>query len=134
MAVSVKSVEQVVNLALERIGYPKRIGSIYEGSLAAREALTIYAETRDQLLRLINPDFARKTEALALSGQAAPVPWLYSYVYPVDCIKIRDLIIANFDPLNPYPSRFTVATDTVAGKVILSAYPFQTIVYTSMLT
>lgn len=130
MAVSVASPEDVVNLALARIGYPKRIGSILDGSMAARLALSIYAQTRDAVLRSADWGFAGKTAALVSSGQTPPPPWSYSYTYPLDALKIRDLIITAFDPLNPLPSRWVVQNDPVAGKVIVTAVPYVDVVYT----
>ena len=130
MAVSVSSPEDVVNLSLARIGYSKRIGSLLDGSMAARIALTVYAQTRDKMLRDGDWDFARKTAALVASGQSAPPPWSQSYAYPADSLRVRDLIVASFDPLNPIPSRWVIANDPVAGKVILSATAYATIVYT----
>jgi hypothetical protein len=130
MAVSVSTPEDVVNLALARIGFPHRIGSMFDGSMAARLALTIYGQTRDQLLRDGDWDFARKTNNLSASGSTAPAPWSFSYAYPSDALRVRDLIVATFDPLNPIPSRWVVANDPLAGKVILSATSYATIVYT----
>ena len=134
MAVSVSSPEDVVNLTLARIGYPKRIGSIYDGSLPARLALSIYAQTRDALLRSGDWGFACKTAALVSSGQTPPPPWAYSYTYPTDALKIRDLILTSFDLLNPLPSRWVVQNDPVAGKVIVTAVPYVDVVYTAKVT
>ena len=130
MAVSVSSPADVVNLSLARIGYPMRVGSLFDGSRAARAALTIYGQTRDSLLRTGDWDFARKTAGLNVSGSAAPAPWSYSYAYPSDSLRVRDLIVAAFDPLNPIPSRWVIANDPAAGKVILSATAYANIVYT----
>ena len=130
MSTSVSSPEDVINLALARIGYPKRIGSIYDGNLPAKLSLAIYAQTRDAVLRSADWGFACKTTALVNSGQTPPPPWAYSYTYPTDALKIRDLIISAFDPLNPLPSRWVVQNDPTAGKVIVTAAPYVDVVYT----
>ena len=105
MTSSVSSPEDVVNLAFVRMGYPMRVGSLYEGSKQAKHALDIYASTRDELLRSTEPLFSEGNIVLSLlkSAPAAgyippitwnpanhpPYPWLYEYGYPTDCLKIR---------------------------------------------
>jgi hypothetical protein len=44
------TVENICNQALDVIGYARHIGNIYEGSKAARVALDLYVQTRDEVL------------------------------------------------------------------------------------
>lgn len=100
------TIETVVNNALDQIGYSRHIGSIREGSPTARVALDLWAQTRDSLLRRLEPDWARKDGKLVqskaapnVSGSTAqydlipwsstypPLPWLYEYASPTDCVK-----------------------------------------------
>lgn len=101
------SIENICNNALDEIGYERHIGNIYEGSRAARIALDIWAQTRDSLLYQLEPDWARKDARLVLAKSAPniqgttarydvdtqwdnaypPVPWLYEYTLPDDCLK-----------------------------------------------
>lgn len=132
---SVTSVTEIVNQALDRVGYPQTIGDIREGTKQARLALEIYGQTRDQLLRQSDWGFAEKIAAAALSGQAAPAPWSIEYAYPADCIRLRNLFNASYlaDKNNPLPMLYTVASDTVAGKVILCDAAGATLVYTAQI-
>lgn len=104
---AVYAVEDLVNIALRQIGYPTPIGSIHEGSDASRVALDLYGQIRDELLRVKDWDFARVTVSLGAALKTAPVagygavpwstaypplPWIYSYGYPANCIEVRTLL------------------------------------------
>lgn len=137
MSAVITSPAQVVNLALSRIGYKKRIGNLYEGSEASKKALDIYAQTRDQLLRDGNWQFARRDAQLVLLKQAPaggyvttpwstaypPPPWRYEYTYPSDCLKVRNIkaqqIFANFLPRAVNFSVYNDSAYSPARKVIL---------------
>ena len=78
----------VVNMALELIGTQTQITSLTDGSAEANAASVVYAPVVQLMLRELDPDFARRTAALALSGAAVPViPWAYDYTYPADCVR-----------------------------------------------
>lgn len=81
--------EDLVNQALDAIGYPKHIGDMYEGSPASRCALEIYNDTRKQLLQEGDWPFCLAEQNLSLNGQTAPSPWLYEYAYPGGCVRVR---------------------------------------------
>jgi hypothetical protein len=134
MAASVTSPADAVNLALRRIGYQLRVGHLYDGSKAANNALDIYAQTRDALLRDGDWGFAQATTAAVASGQAAPTPWAVSYQYPADCLRVRNLIAAAFDANDPLPVLWEIATDAVAGTVILTNEANAKLVYTRQVT
>jgi hypothetical protein len=135
MATVITSPADVVNLALSRIGIKDRIGNIYEGSAAAKAALDVYAQTRDAVLRESNFGFSEKIDAAVLSGNVAPSPWSFEYVYPSDCLKLRDLFDADYlaDKNNPIPLRWVIGgPDT--GKVIWANVVGVTLVYTRQVT
>jgi hypothetical protein len=133
------AVEDLVNLALRRIGYTVPIGTIWEGSRASRAALEVYGETRDALLLARDWPFARQAVGLTLlktapvggygisawTSASPPPPWIYEYGYPANCIMVRAVrptpfIIPDFDPK---PSVFVVANDpsvSPVSKVILT--------------
>jgi hypothetical protein len=116
------SIEDVVNQALDQLGYPRHIGNIYEGSPAARVALDVWQQTRNSLFTRVRPDWAKKDAVLTLSksapniagGTAAydltpwsttypPLPWLYEYRSPSDClyplqIKTRQFFLPIWRP------------------------------------
>jgi len=136
MPASVSSPEDCINLALVRIGYKTRVGSVWEGSLASKVALSIYAQTRDAVLREGDWQFAEQITPAALTGNAAPFPWSSEYVYPSNCIKVRNLFQATYaaDTNNPSPTLWTVADSGTSAKVIWSKTPNATLVYTAQVT
>jgi hypothetical protein len=154
MVVSVQSPTDVVNLALVRIGYPLRIGNLFDGSRAAKKALDIYSQTRDELLRQDDWGFAERNQSLTLLKQAPPggyisvggwtpdypsIPWVYEYAYPSDCLKVRavkpePVFIQEFDP---QPFLYSVENDkflTPPQKVILCNVPSVILTYTGQIT
>ena len=96
----------VANQALDAAGADFTLGDLEEGTRAAQVCLRAYRNCVQQLLRAAHWNFARKQAPLVLiadaTGQTAnvgtlvPVPWIYSYQYPVDCMKAR------FIPWNPF--------------------------------
>jgi hypothetical protein len=126
----------VVNFALARAGYRPRVGSLYDGTLAAKKALDVYSQTRDELLRAGDWNFAMKNATGVASGGVVPYPWAASYAYPTDCLKVRSIYdsSATTDPFNPLPTTWTIYDDPVYGKVILTRATTATIIYTSQVT
>lgn len=157
MASSVSSPADLVNLALGRIGYKKRIGSLYEGSEAAVLALTLYAQTRDELMRQYDWDFAERQIVMTLlksaprggyfppvtwSSQYPPLPWLYEYAYPSDCLKVRSIkpqALFLFDP-DPQYNAFSLGDDAPVNdqaapvKVLLCNVDGAILTYTGQIT
>jgi len=141
MTVSLTSPEAICNVALQRIKFPQRIGSIWEGSRQSKACLDVYGQCRDDLLRSQDWGFARRDLDLTLLKQAPAggyvpptawnpatnpaLPWAFEYAYPADSLRIRairktDLFLVNYDPMD---NRFTVSNDddyTPAQKVILT--------------
>lgn len=155
MPASINSPADVVNLALRRIGYKLRVGSLLDGSMAASQALDIYAQTRDEVLRQNDWGFAERNVSLTVLKSAPaggyippatwnptnypPLPWAFSYEYPSDCIKVRSVKqppLFLFNPA-PQPNLFEVANDngsTPVRKVILANVPNAICVYTGQIT
>lgn len=140
----------VANQALDAIGAEFQIGDLEDGTREANVLNRAYRQCLMQLLRAAHWDFARKQAPLTLladaSGQTqgvgnlVPVPWIYEYSYPTDCLKARFIPWnqaaqnpavppGNITPVNPaspvvsglgqppltgqriVPARFTIATD-----------------------
>jgi hypothetical protein len=155
MPASVTSPADMINLSLRRIGYKLRVGSLYDGSNAAKTALDIYAQTRDAALVENDWDFAERNITMTLlksapvNGYVPPNVWnpatnpppgyLFEYAYPSDSLKVRavkpvPLFVVNFDP---QPNRFFLANDnyfTPTQKVILCDVPNANLVYTGQVT
>lgn len=129
---------QVVNSALEQIASQIQITSLTDGSPAAKAAATVYSPTVSLLLREIDPDFARFTAPLAIAVTPPSYPpWAYEYVYPADCLRLRQvrpLAGGILDINDPQPIRANVAFDIIAAvstKVILTNQVNALAVYTS---
>lgn len=131
---TVTSPEDVVNLALTRIGIRVRVVNMFEGSDQANAALNIYSQTRDEVLRRGNYGFSEKIAAAALSGNAAPAPWTYEYTYPTDCVRVRSMFNAAYlsDKNNPVRALYTIGDGAV--KAIWSNTAAPTLVYTARVT
>lgn len=163
MPLSLQSPEDICNDALVRIGWKgARIGSLYDGSEAAKKALDIYAQTRDMLLRWQDWGFAERNVTLTLL-LSAPIPgyvpgatpwtpgihpilpWRYEYAYPVDALKVRsirraEIFLRNYDPT---PKVWRVANDPAlvdpdgapsGQQVILCDVANAILVYTGQVT
>jgi hypothetical protein len=150
-----QSPADIVNQALARIGYKLRVGSLFDGSLAAKKALDIYVQTRDALLRDGDWPFAERNVAGTLLKSAPvggyippngwnpatnpPIPWLYELAWPADCLKVRavkptPIFVPNF---NPQPNIFTVLNDNAFAppqRVICCNVTSAIIVYTGQVT
>ncbi|HLX18468.1 MAG TPA: hypothetical protein VKS24_25045 [Bradyrhizobium sp.] len=134
------TVEQIVNQALYAIGYPRRIGNIYEGTAAARAALEVYGQTRDEVLSAQDWPFARAGGALPLTllkgppppGGYSPLqPWspiypaagfLYEYAYPADCLELRAVIAPPLALPNLDPKAVSWRLDNDATPVLSGPY------------
>jgi hypothetical protein len=150
MPASLQSPADIVNAALAQIGYKDRVATLFEGSRAAKNALDIYGQTRDEMLRLGEWPFAQRDVAGTLiksapaggyvpptvwSNTYPPLPWLYEYGYNSDFIKVRavkpaPILIPNY---SPQPHLFTVANDG-NQRVVLSNVANAVITYTGQVT
>ena len=113
MAATAPTVEDLVNQALNQIGYTRPIGDIYEGSAASRVALAYYGQTRDELLSSKEWPFAyREVVLAATTGVAALTPWIYEYNYPSDCLRMRQVrpgpLTGGARSNDPQPVKFRV--------------------------
>lgn len=154
MATPLQNPADCVNAALRKVGYRLSVGNLYDGSLAAQMALSIYGQTRDEMLDEFDWPFAERNVALTLlksapaggyippttwSSTYPPLPWAYEYAFPSDAIKIRALKEAPlflFNP-DPQPILYDVANDTysaVVQRVILANIPNAIAVYTGRIT
>ena len=155
MTASISTPADLVNLSLARVGYKKSIGNLYDGSEAAKLVLRMYAQTRDEFLRMSDTGFCERNVVATLLKAAPtggyfppngwngtnnpPLPWMFEYQYPSDAIEIRSIrraamFVQNFDP---QPNTFTVENDnyfTPPQRVILCNVPDATIVYTGQIT
>jgi hypothetical protein len=132
------TIESIVNQALDLVGYPDQIGNIYEGSKASVIALDTWGHTRDMLLMAAQPVWAKRDLPLTLVNQAPsitngyadysstpwdpnanpPLPWLYQYSYPPDCLLPLQIKVApSFLPVwRPRAKPWRAGFDSVFGN------------------
>ena len=156
MVASLQSAADIVNVSLARIGWKQQIGNLYDGSQAAQIALNVYGQTRDEMLRKVNPDFAMRNVAMTLLKSAPPggyvpgiSPWnpitnppvgyLFEYLYPPDCLKVRAVKPTPifFPNVDPRPYVFAIDNDnnyTPPKRVILCNVSDALLVYTGRVT
>jgi hypothetical protein len=134
---SLKNPAEVANAALVRMGFKLRVGSLFDGSDHASSILDIYGQTRDQMLREYDYDFAEQTAALTLlkfvptAGypwdpvSMPPAGWAFEYAFPSNALKIRIIqpqpnFLFNPDP-QFYPfSEYNDPRFTPPQRVLLS--------------
>lgn len=117
------TVETVCNEALDMIGYKRHIGSIYDGTPAARVALSCYAQTRDELLVGLQPHWSL-FEAVLVAQGTPDFPWQFSYTWPTaPAYALHILTLRNFDPvqqLDPRPIRFRALIFSPTSRLIFT--------------
>lgn len=97
----------IFNQVLDAIGSEVVVGDPQEGTREASVILRAYSQCLRQLLRAAHWNFARRqapmlmladaTGQTANVGTSVPVPWVYEYALPTDCMQVR------FVPSNPQP-------------------------------
>lgn len=128
-------IEGIINQALRAGGVPARIEEMYEGSDAARVALELYGQSRDELLDLQDWSFSRRTMPLTLLKGPPPAggynfaqPWsnlypapgfLYEYSYPGDALDVRAILQqpGPMPDLDPLPTLWRVDNDATPNIV-----------------
>lgn len=155
MALVLSSPTDLINDALVSIGRRNLVGNLYDGSTESQLSLAIYGQTRDDLLRAEDWDFAQAAANLTLlksapvGGYAPPLswnptdypspPWLFEYAYPADCLKVR---LVKAQPvlapnMAPSPNAFVTPNDNTLptpAQVILCNVPSAVCLYTRQVT
>ena len=118
----------VVNEALAQVGFDGApvTGSApsFDTSIQGKIAARIYVPTVQAVARQYEWDFSRQVAALSLSGNTAPFPWSYEYVYPALAVQLWQVAPPSLaDPYDPRPVDFVVGNaqvSSVSTKVIWS--------------
>ena len=106
----------------------------FDGTPAGNAAGVLYTPAVNLVLRELDPAFARRTGALAAAGGVIPAPWTNEYVYPADCLRLRQIRPAagSFNVNDPKPVRGQVAFDnSLPAKVIVCSIASAAASYTS---
>ena len=89
----------------------------FDSSTAGIALSKLYSPVVQTVGRQFAWDMARKTVALTPSGNTAPFPWSYEYLYPPNGIEVWQLHPNNIsDVNNPLPINWNVANGIVAGQ------------------
>lgn len=151
-----QSVVDICNLALDAIGTRSTISSLSEQSKEAKACARHYAQAVSSILQAARWNFARKQAPLSLlkdatlnPPQTVPVPWVYEYAYPSDCVQGRFILpqwwvgpsgvpgAVAAPQSNAPPVRWLVGLDQDASsnniKVILTNQPNAVLVYTAQI-
>ena len=112
----------IVNQAIQLIGdnQPLVTGTapVFDSSPAGKAAAQLYAPTVAAVARQFGWDFARHTDALALSGNVAPGGWAFEYLYPAAAVQVWSLLPTTIDANDPLPYNFNVANAAVGGSTV----------------
>lgn len=138
MAASVNSPADIINLALAVLGVPGRVGNLYDGSAAAKKALDVYAQTRDEVLRAKDWPFALRQVAGVASASVVS-GWAFTWTFPADCLRVRSVApqvipAPNYDPQPVLWSLFNDKTQNPPTRVITSQITPVTINYVGQVT
>lgn len=118
----------VCKQALASIGSRTTIVSLTDGSPEATYCSLLYAPLRDFLLREGDYDFALKRLPATPAGVQV-IPWVYSYNYPDDAIRIRQLIPTTYSALDPRPIEWNLY-NVSNTRYIVSKQSIDSILYT----
>ena len=112
---------QVANQAIQLLGdnEPAVTGQApnFDSSTAGIALSKLYGPVVQTVGRQFAWDMARKTVALTPSGNTAPFPWSFEYLYPPNGIEVWQLQPGNLaDVNNPLPINWNVANAIIAGQ------------------
>ena len=118
----------VVNEALALVGFDGApvTGNApsFDSSTSGKIASRIYVPAVQAVARQFEWDFSRQIASLSLSGNAAPFPWSYEYLYPALAVQLWQVTPPSLTDANdPKPVNFVVGNAQVASvstKVIWS--------------
>lgn len=125
----------IVNQAIDAIGWENTIGDLEEGTFEARIVLRHYAPSVEEILRAAPWNFARKQQLLTLlqdatastAGAGTGTPgmglWVYEYAWPIDCLHARYVpVTGNINPPTP-PGNIQPAHPSSPTTTLPSPWP-----------
>jgi len=129
--------QNVANQAIQLLGDNQPLVSAgapsFDASPAGVALAQVYAPTVAAVLRQFGWDLARNTQALVLTGNAAPFPWAYEFTYPANCLEVLQIAPTSVsDPNDPLPVNWSIGNDVVSGtqvKVIFANLATGNLIY-----
>lgn len=104
------------------------------GGQASVAANILYGSVVQMILREQDWEFSRLTAPLSITANTPAYPWTYEYLYPTDCLKVRQVQPSTWVAGDPQPVRWEVADHPVGGaptRVILCNLANAQLVYTT---
>lgn len=122
----------IINRALTEIAARQPITTLTgaEGVAAAQ----LYQPAVEFLLRQQDFEFSRSTKTLTTGAGTPPLQWAFQYLYPTDCLRIRQVTPTVWDPFDPPLCRWDVGTVSISAvqtRVIWTDIAAAKIVYTT---
>ena len=113
----------IANQAIQLIGdnQPAVTGVApnFDSSAAGVALSRLYMPCVQTVARQFGWDFARNTVTLATTGNHAPFPWTYEYLYPSNGVEVWQIAPPSLaDPNNPLPINWDVANAVVDNAVV----------------
>jgi hypothetical protein len=130
----------IVNQAVQLLGWdnPTPVTGVapnFDTSTLGKAAAAIYAPCVATVARQFGWDFTRNMVGLTLSGNVAPFPWSYEYLYPTNGIQVWQVMPSSTsftDFNNPLPVNWVVGNAVVSSiqtKVIWTNMASARVVY-----
>jgi len=110
---------QAVNLMGDNQPPVTGVAPNFDDSRAGKALRYIYTPTVQTVGRQFEWDMSRRTVALTPSGNAAPFPYAFEYLYPTNGIEVWQLFppqAAVPDLNNPLPTNWTVGNAVVTAQ------------------
>jgi hypothetical protein len=123
---------ELVNQALAVAGTRTQLTAVDTSTSEGSYAGLFYNPIRDFMLREGDYDWALAYVVPTISG-VVPNPWTYQYSYPPTALRIRQVIPAVYDPLDPQPIAWNVITTgpgAGASHFIITKEQLQGVVFT----
>lgn len=122
---------EIAKEALAQIGTRSKITSLTDGSAEAQYVNLLYAPIRDFLLTDGDYDWSMAAAALVPVVSRSSI-WDYEYTYPTSALRIRQVIPAAIDMLDPRPIAWVVAVAAGASaRAIFTSQPAASALYTT---
>lgn len=129
----------VANRALAQIAAQYTLtgapGTLFDGSVVGQAAALLYQPAVLTILRAQDWEFSRASVALTSTGLTPPYPWGGEFLYPADCVRVRQVAPAALtDPNNPFAVTWDVGERLIAAvptRVIWCNIPTPLLWYTT---
>ena len=128
----------IVNRAAAQIAGQAQVSGTFPnftgGGNVSTYANILYAGVVNMVARQQDWECFRYVVALTPSGNAPLYPWTFEYLYPADCLRVRQVTPATWNQNDPQPVQWSVEEHPISGvatKVIGCNTAAASLVYTT---